>query len=87
MDKNVTYVHAKTLQEARYWLKTALGISEDFYTHCELFLIFGSGHNATNLPGIWLAVSSTIGDIYDESAHGAEFFSPDQAIPVLLTIL
>eukprot|EP00957_Ditylum_brightwellii_P210088 15364555-Ditylum_brightwellii.AAC.1 len=87
MDKNITFVHAKTLQEARYQLKTALEVSEDYYMHCKIFPIFGSSQGATNLPGMWLAISSTIGDVYNESAHGVECVGLDQAISVLLTIL
>eukprot|EP00957_Ditylum_brightwellii_P108533 8278081-Ditylum_brightwellii.AAC.1 len=68
-------------------LKTALGVSEDFYSHNEIFPIFGSGQGAINLPVIWLAISFAVGDVYDESAHGTEFVIPDQAISVLLTIL
>eukprot|EP00957_Ditylum_brightwellii_P209498 15361996-Ditylum_brightwellii.AAC.1 len=64
-----------------------LGVSDDYYTHCELFPIYGSGQGATNLSHIWLAIRSTICDIYNEYAKGEEFVSPDQAIQVLLAIL
>eukprot|EP00957_Ditylum_brightwellii_P073402 5578146-Ditylum_brightwellii.AAC.1 len=87
MSYEVTFAHANTLEEAKYKLKTALGVSDDYYTHCELFPIYGSGQGATILPHIWLDISSTIYDIYNEHAKGAEFFSPDQAIGVLLAIL
>eukprot|EP00957_Ditylum_brightwellii_P146768 11173234-Ditylum_brightwellii.AAC.1 len=39
------------------------------------------------LSHIWLAISFTICDIYDEHAKEAEFVSPDQATRVLPTIL
>eukprot|EP00957_Ditylum_brightwellii_P066668 5059384-Ditylum_brightwellii.AAC.2 len=87
MDKSVTLVYAKTLQKAQYQLKTAFGASNDYYSHCKIYPIYGSGQGAINLPGIWLATSSTIGDIYEGLAHGAKFVSPDQAISVLLTLL
>ena len=87
MSQDVTFVHANMLEEAKYRLKTALGVSDSYYTHCELFPVYRSGQGATTLLHIWLAISSTICDIYDEHAKGAEFVSPDQAIWVLLAIL
>eukprot|EP00957_Ditylum_brightwellii_P073700 5600652-Ditylum_brightwellii.AAC.1 len=87
MSRDVTFVHANTLEEAKCRLKTALGVSDDCYTHYELFPIYGSGQGATNSPHIWLAISSTICDIYAEHAKGAKFVSPDQAIRVLLANL
>ena len=60
MHKNVTFVHAKTLENAKYRLKTALGVSDEYYQHCKLFPIYGSGQGATNSPQIWLAISSVL---------------------------
>eukprot|EP00957_Ditylum_brightwellii_P167970 12786073-Ditylum_brightwellii.AAC.1 len=77
---DIIFVHANTLEEAKYRLKTALGVSDDCYTHCELYPMYGSGQGAAHSPHIWLVISSTICDIYDENAKGAEFVSPDQAI-------
>eukprot|EP00957_Ditylum_brightwellii_P197466 15045905-Ditylum_brightwellii.AAC.1 len=77
MSRDVTFVHANILEEEKYRLKTALGVSDDYCTHCELFPIYGSGQGATNVPHIWLAISSTICDIYNEHANGAEFVSID----------
>eukprot|EP00957_Ditylum_brightwellii_P002728 209666-Ditylum_brightwellii.AAC.1 len=37
------FMHALTLAEAKFKLKTALGISEDFYQHCKAFPIYGAG--------------------------------------------
>eukprot|EP00957_Ditylum_brightwellii_P162244 12353773-Ditylum_brightwellii.AAC.1 len=34
-----------------------------------------------------IAISSTICDIYEEPAHGAEFISPDQDVSILLVLL
>eukprot|EP00957_Ditylum_brightwellii_P194116 14783077-Ditylum_brightwellii.AAC.1 len=80
MSHDIIFVHDNTLEEAKYRLKTVLGVSDDYYTHSELFPIYGSGQGVTNLPHIWLAISSTICDIYNEHAKGTEFVSPDQAI-------
>eukprot|EP00957_Ditylum_brightwellii_P174396 13278616-Ditylum_brightwellii.AAC.1 len=80
LHKNVTFVHVHTLKEAKYKLQTALGVSEEYYQHCITFPIYDSGQGETNSPGIWLILSSTIGDAYEQSANGAKFISPDQAI-------
>ncbi len=39
MHRNVIFVHAKTLEETKYKLKTSMGISDEFYTYCEAFPI------------------------------------------------
>eukprot|EP00957_Ditylum_brightwellii_P092225 7020948-Ditylum_brightwellii.AAC.1 len=87
LHKNVTFVHAQMLEQAKYRLKTALGVSKEFYQHCKTFPIYSSGKGATNSPGIWLTISSAIEDIYEQSANGAEFISPDKGIVLVLAIL
>eukprot|EP00957_Ditylum_brightwellii_P014376 1081910-Ditylum_brightwellii.AAC.1 len=69
-----------------FTLKTALGVSDKYYQHCTTFPIYGSSQGATNLPGIWLTISSIIGDIYEQSANSAEFISPGNAIALVLEI-
>eukprot|EP00957_Ditylum_brightwellii_P010528 797730-Ditylum_brightwellii.AAC.1 len=39
---NIMFVHVSTLEEAKFKLKAALGVSEDFYQHCEAFPIYGT---------------------------------------------
>eukprot|EP00957_Ditylum_brightwellii_P204366 15338884-Ditylum_brightwellii.AAC.1 len=75
------------LEEAKFRLKTALGVSDEYYTHCCMYPIYRSGQGATNNPQIWLAISSTMCGICKECAQGAEFVSPNQAVSVLLAIL
>eukprot|EP00957_Ditylum_brightwellii_P176879 13473354-Ditylum_brightwellii.AAC.1 len=52
LHKNITFVHAKTLAKAKFKLKTALGVSDDNYQHCEMFPIYGTGQGSTNSPMI-----------------------------------
>eukprot|EP00957_Ditylum_brightwellii_P047109 3577486-Ditylum_brightwellii.AAC.1 len=85
--KNVTIAYAQMLEQAKYRLETALGVSEEYYQHFTTFLICSSGQKATNSLSIWLTISSTIGDIYEQSANGTEFISPDKAISLVLAIL
>eukprot|EP00957_Ditylum_brightwellii_P148094 11275449-Ditylum_brightwellii.AAC.1 len=71
-------MHATTLQEARFKLKTVLGISEEFYQHCQAFPIYGTGQGSTNSPTIWFFINSTLFDIHEAKAHGATFTMPDK---------
>eukprot|EP00957_Ditylum_brightwellii_P041249 3122976-Ditylum_brightwellii.AAC.1 len=50
MHKSVTFVHATTLKQANFFLKTALGVSDEYYQHCKLYPIYSSGQGATNSP-------------------------------------
>jgi hypothetical protein len=56
--KNVCLVHARALQEAGYLLKTQLGVSDEFYSHCRAFPIYGTGKWSGNSPVIWCFISS-----------------------------
>eukprot|EP00957_Ditylum_brightwellii_P098896 7534087-Ditylum_brightwellii.AAC.1 len=75
------------LDQAKYRLKTALGVSKEYCQHCKTFPIYGSGQGATNSSGIWFTISSTMGGIYEQSANSAEFISPDKGIALVLAIL
>eukprot|EP00957_Ditylum_brightwellii_P055127 4178534-Ditylum_brightwellii.AAC.1 len=70
---NVTFVHANTLAETKFKLKTAIGVSEDFYQHCTAFPIYVTDKGSTNSPMIWLIISSTLFDIHKKLGHGAKF--------------
>jgi hypothetical protein len=76
MHRNICFVHATTLEEARYLLKTQLGISDDFYTHSTEFPIFGTGQGSANSPAIWCIISSVLFDVYEGHAKGAYFQCP-----------
>ena len=56
--KAVIFVHAKTLEETKFKLKTSAGISESSYKHCVKFPLHGTGQRSTNSPMICCFVSS-----------------------------
>jgi hypothetical protein len=85
--RNIVAVHAKTLENARYKLRTAKGISDLEYSHCPAFPLYGSGQGAGNSPCIWLFISSTLFDIHERHAHGASFSSPDGTHQARLTMV
>jgi hypothetical protein len=80
LHQNVCLVHARTLQGARYLLKTQLGVSDEFYSHCLDFPIYGTVHGSGNSPMIWCFISSMLFTIHQEHAIGAAYTSPDKTI-------
>jgi hypothetical protein len=76
--KQVTAVWAKTLKEAKFHLRTMLGITEEEYSHSEEYPIYGTGQGSGNSPVVWCFISSVLFDSYEEKAHGASYESPDR---------
>jgi hypothetical protein len=77
LNRRVAVVHALTLQQARFHLRTQLGFSDHSYSHSVQFPIYGSGQGSGNSPSIWLFTSSTLCDAHFETSFGARFASPD----------
>jgi hypothetical protein len=65
MHRNVCLVEGRTSAEARYHLKTKLGISDEFVQHSRLHLWFGMGQGAGDSTYNWLFISSTLLDKYE----------------------
>jgi hypothetical protein len=82
MHEKVAIVNARTLQEARFKLKTALGISSQHYKHTTAYPIHGTGQGSQNSPTIWLFICSTLFDAFEEDAHGALFESFDKKLSI-----
>jgi len=85
--RKVVAIHASTLQQARFHLRTLSGISEQFYTHSIEFPVYGSGQGSGNSPGIWLFISSTLCDIHNKHSHGATFTNPDGTESVTISMV
>jgi hypothetical protein len=77
MNRKVCVVQGKTLAEAKYHIKTKLGISESFLQHCRAHPFMGNGQGAGDSPQKWLFMSSTLFNIYEPLAKGSTFQSPD----------
>ena len=82
MHKSVVMVNAKTLESAKYHLKTQLGISESHYSHQNENPIYGTGQGSGNSPTIWCFVCSVLFDAFATRAHGATFTTHDKSITV-----
>lgn len=78
MAKSVVMVNASTLEEAKFKIKTQLGVSEAWYRHCHIFPIHGTGQGSGNSPHIWCFVCSVLFDAFAAKAHGATFSSYDR---------
>jgi hypothetical protein len=46
-------MHAKALLGMQYYIKTAHGISENFYKVTQQFLLYGTGQSSGASPAIW----------------------------------
>lgn len=77
MNRKVCIVQGNTLAQARYHLKTRLGVSEDYVTHTFECPWFGTGQGSGNSPMVWLFICSTLFDINDKISTGALWASPD----------
>ena len=66
MNRMVCMVEGNTLAEARYHLKTKLGVSDSFVQHCRAYPIFGIGQGAGDVAFKWLFMDSVLVDIYDK---------------------
>ena len=80
LHRYVVLVQGKTLEEVKYHLKTQLRVSDEFYQHCTITPIYGTGQGSGNSPTIWLVVSSILFTCYSKRAYGARFESPDRSI-------
>jgi hypothetical protein len=87
MNRRITTVHATTLEEPRFHLRTPTGISSQSYTHTLQFPIYGSGQGSGNSPAIWLFISSTICDIHQTISYGASFTNPEGNETVRLSMV
>ena len=58
----ICIVQGHTLKEAKYYLRTKLGVSEGFISHSEVYPIYGTGQGSGNSPVYWLFISSTLFD-------------------------
>jgi hypothetical protein len=87
MHRNVIFVHATTLEETKYKLKTSMGVSDEFYTNCQAFPIYGTGQGSGNSPAIWCIVSSVLFACHEDDGHGAYFCTPDKQMSVSLSMI
>ena len=77
LPSSIVQVNTATLKQARYRLRTALGVSKQHYTHTDEYPIYGTGQGSGNSPIIWCFLSSALFAAHEEKAIGATFATPD----------
>jgi hypothetical protein len=87
LHRNVIFVNARTLKEAKNKLRTSTGVSKDYYSHCHAFPIYGTGQGSGNSPMILCIISSTLFKCHEEQSHSATFCSPDKSASVALSMV
>ena len=75
--KNVAAANCRTLEMARFHLKTEFQVSDTFYQHSTEYPIHGTGQGSGNSPSLWCFIASTLFDAFAEKGHGASFYSYD----------
>jgi hypothetical protein len=78
IDKQVALSNSRTLQKARYFIRTDMGLSKSSYTHSEEFPIYGTGQGSASSPMIWCFLSSILFQCYKMQAYPATYQNPDR---------
>jgi hypothetical protein len=55
---------------AKYYLKTKLGVLQEYYSHSEMTPVYGNGQGAGDSPSQWCQQSAMLLDLYGESQEG-----------------
>jgi hypothetical protein len=80
--RDMCFVHAETLRQAKFRLKTDMGVSDGFYKNCQAYPIFGTRQGSGNSPVIWGFISSVLFTCHENMARGAIFESPDKSMTI-----
>jgi hypothetical protein len=79
-------LHSLTLEKMQYFVKTTLGISQQFYQSSDTRPLYGTGQGATDSPVQWGFISVLAFSVLDDESHGLLLRSPDLLTEVLQTI-
>jgi len=86
LPEELSTLHGAALEHMKYHLRTPTGISTIAYQHSPEFPIYGTGQGSGNSPVLWLLMSATLFDVYDERASGAIFQDPSGSMILKTTI-
>lgn len=85
MNAKVCVVQGMTLRQAKYYLKTKFGLSDEYVSHTQEMPWFGTGQGSGNSPMYWLVISSTLFDAYQQRCTGgATYHSADKSMTLQL---
>ncbi|KAI2502417.1 hypothetical protein MHU86_12074 [Fragilaria crotonensis] len=85
--KEATQCNSYTLFNAKYQIRTELGLSESSYSHSTDMPIYGTGQGSGNSPMIWCFLSSLLYDCYDLKAYPAQYCNPDWSNQSRITMI
>jgi hypothetical protein len=78
--RNTCFIHARLLRNAKFKLKTKLGVSNISYSHCKDNPIYGTGQGSSCSPPIWGLISDKLFKVDAVGGNGANFVSPDTKV-------
>ena len=71
-------LQAKSIRNMQFHIKTALGISQDYYYDTKTTPLHGSGQGSGSSAPIWLFISSLLMDCFEDAASGMTMANMDQ---------
>jgi exonuclease III len=80
LPEEIARLHGITLEQMRYHISTAIGISDESYQHSADSPVYGTGQGSCASPSIWLQICSVLFDCHDQKSYGANYSSPDGTI-------
>jgi exonuclease III len=80
MPEEIAKLHGTTLEQMRYYVSTALGISKDSYSHSDESPVYGTGQGSCSSPSIWLQICSILFDCHNQRSYGANYSTPDGSV-------
>jgi hypothetical protein len=78
--RKTCFIHGKFLRNAKFKLKTKLGVSDVSYSHCKDNPIYGTGQGSSCIPPIWGLISDKLFKVNAVGGNGANFVSPDSKV-------
>jgi hypothetical protein len=70
MPQHACKTQAKTIEQMKFYIRTAIGISDESYQHTTETPIHGSGQGSCASPTLWLLISSLLMRILESRAKG-----------------
>jgi hypothetical protein len=80
--RKTCFIHGRFLRNAKFKLKTKLGLSDISYSHCKERPIYGTSQGSSCSPSIWGLISDKLFKVHAAGGNGANFISPDAKVSV-----
>ena len=77
LPRNTRKLQAKAIRAMQFHIKTALGVSQEYYKDTPATPLHGSGQGSGSASTLWLFISSIIMTIYQDLASGMHITNSD----------